>query len=80
MQYYFNVQGEPHQDEIGLDLPDLAAVRREANHHARDILAEHVLLKSHCEQFVMIVTDDTGALVWSLSFSASAGEGAQSAA
>ena len=80
MQYYFNVQGEPHKDETGIELPDSAAVRREANHHARDILAEHVVTKSHCEHFAIVVTDGTGALVWSLNFSASAGDGVRSAA
>ena len=70
MRYYFSLLDEMGQDEICLDLPEMAAVRREANHHARDILAEHVLERSHCEKFFMIVTDQSGARVWSLNFSA----------
>ncbi len=68
MRYFFNIQGEPFEDDTGVELPDIAAVRQHAVTHAADILSDHSIAASLPDRFEVRVTDASGAAVLKLEF------------
>lgn len=69
--YFFNVHdGRDITDDVGSELPDLAAVRREALLTAGELLKEGGAADLWAgEEWMMVVNDDTGAEVLTLRFS-----------
>ena len=75
-RYFFNVHDGRHIiDEIGTDLPDIAAVRQEAVRSATDLLhANRDIDLWNGQEWKMVVTDGDGAEVLTLRFSGSSRE------
>ena len=72
-RYYFNIMdGRPVVDREGRDLPDAAAARREATRFAVDLVRRRSELSSRSEVENVVVTDEHGAEVLTVTFPKSA--------
>ena len=68
-RYYFNIMdGRPVVDREGRDLPDAAAARREATRYAVDLVRRRSELSSRNEVENVVVTDEHGAEVLTVTF------------
>lgn len=68
-RYYFNIMdGRPVVDREGRDLPDAAAARREATRYAVDLVRRRSELSSRSEVENVVVTDEHGAEVLTVTF------------
>jgi hypothetical protein len=68
-RYYFNIMdGRPVVDREGRDLPDAAAARREATRYAVDLVRRRSVLSSRSEVENVVVTDEHGAEVLTVTF------------
>ena len=68
-RYYFNIMdGRPVVDREGRDLPDAAAARREATRYAVDLVRGRSELSSRSEVENVVVTDEHGAEVLTVTF------------
>ncbi len=68
-RYYFNIMdGRPVVDREGRDLPDAAAARREATRYAVDLVRRRADLSSRNEVENVVVTDEHGAEVLTVTF------------
>ena len=69
-RYFFHTEnGDRHTDEDGLELPDLAAVKREAIRTLGDMLRSRDDRFWESNSFRLIVTDDRGLILYVLDVS-----------
>lgn len=70
-RYFFDVIGDrTTKDEVGLDLPDLAAVRHEAMRLLPDIIRSEIRREDRDVQtLALVVTDEEGRPVYSANLS-----------
>jgi hypothetical protein len=74
-RYFFNVMdGRPLVDKDGIELPDAAAARREATKYAVDLARKRARLNARDEVGNVVVTDEHGAEVLTVTFPKSAVE------
>jgi hypothetical protein len=74
-RYYFNIMdGRPVVDREGMDLPDAAAARKEATRYAIDLVRRRSELRGWNEVENVVVTDECGAEVLTVTFPKSAVE------
>jgi Domain of unknown function (DUF6894) len=74
-RYYFNIMdGRPVVDREGMDLPDAAAARKEATRYAIDLVRRRSELRGRNEVENVVVTDERGAEVLTVTFPKSAVE------
>jgi hypothetical protein len=74
-RYYFNIMdGRPMVDREGMDLPDAAAARKEATRYAIDLVRRRSELRGWNEVENVVVTDERGAEVLTVTFPKSAVE------
>jgi hypothetical protein len=74
-RYYFNIMdGRPVVDREGIDLPDAAAARKEATRYAIDLVRRQSELRGWNEVGNVVVTDERGAEVLTVTFPKSAVE------
>jgi len=74
-RYYFNIMdGRPLVDREGMDLPDAAAARKEATRYAVDLVRRRDGLAGQNEVENVVVTDEHGAEVLTVTFPKSAAE------
>ena len=74
-RYFFNVMnGRPLVDKDGIELPDAAAARREATKYAVDLVRKRAGLNAPDEVGNVVVTDERGAKVLTVTFPKSAVE------
>lgn len=74
-RYYFNIMdGRPVVDREGIDLPDAAAARTEATRYAIDLVRRQSELRGWNEVENVVVTDERGAEVLTVTFPKSAVE------
>ncbi|HEV3396712.1 MAG TPA: hypothetical protein VG100_11265 [Xanthobacteraceae bacterium] len=74
-RYYFNIMdGRPVVDREGIDLPDAAAARKEATRYAIDLVRRQSELRGWNEVENVVVTDERGAEVLTVTFPKSAVE------
>jgi|HubBroStandDraft_6_1064221.scaffolds.fasta_scaffold420289_2 hypothetical protein len=74
-RYFFNVMnGRPLVDKDGIELPDAAAARREATKYAVDLVRKRAGLNAPDEVGNVVVTDERGAEVLTVTFPKSAVE------
>jgi hypothetical protein len=74
-RYYFNIMdGRPVVDREGMDLPDAAAARKEATRYAIDLVRRRSELRGSNEVENVVVTDEHGAEVLTVTFPKSAAE------
>jgi hypothetical protein len=72
---YFNIiDGRPVVDREGIDLPDAAAARKEATRYAIDLVRRQSELRGWNEVENVVVTDERGAEVLTVTFPKSAVE------
>ncbi|MBV8752688.1 MAG: hypothetical protein JO328_07500 [Hyphomicrobiales bacterium] len=73
-RYYFNIMdGRPLVDREGMDLPDAAAARKEATRYAIDLVRRSEF-SGWKEVENVVVTDEQGAEVLTVTFPKSAAE------
>jgi hypothetical protein len=72
MRYFFNVyNGFARKDEIGSELPDVAAAQAEAIRLASDLLApEAAMIWKGEDWYIEVTTGATGEVVFTIKFSA----------
>jgi hypothetical protein len=69
-RYYFHLKSEvPSEDEDGIDLADAAAARAEATRFARELANVHRTLREAPANGEIIVTDELGEEILTLSVS-----------
>jgi hypothetical protein len=74
-RYFFNVMdGRPLVDKDGIELPDAAAARREATKYAAELMRKRAGLNARDEVGNVVVTDERGAEVLTVTFPKSAAE------
>jgi hypothetical protein len=74
-RYYFNVMdGRPAVDREGVDLPDAAAARKEATRFAMDLVRRRAGFAGSSAVENVVVTDEHGAEVLTVTFPKSAAE------
>lgn len=66
-RYYFQVEGPP--DDLGAELPDLAAAKCEAVRYAGRLICEEADKFWDTADFTMTVTDENGLVLFSLTLS-----------
>jgi hypothetical protein len=72
-RYYFNIMdGRPVVDRHGVELPDAAAARKEATRNAVDLVRRRSGLGGPNEVENVVVTDEHGAEVFTVTFPKSA--------
>jgi uncharacterized protein DUF6894 len=74
-RYYFNIMnGRPLVDREGMELPDAAAARKEATRYAIDLARRRSEFSGWKEVENVVVTDEHGAEVLTVTFPKSAAE------
>jgi hypothetical protein len=72
-RYFFNIMdGRPVVDREGMELPDAAAARKEATRYAIDLARRRSRLAGQSDVENVVVTDEHGAEVLTVTFPASA--------